>query len=80
MQFSHINPADVEGLDRIVAQLSQKRTQLNNDLCNVDSALSALTGIDGQVRGIAPKPHHLMSELLSLAQEAQWAKIKAGEK
>ncbi|MEY2413331.1 MAG: hypothetical protein QOD84_1937 [Acidobacteriaceae bacterium] len=75
----------ITGFENIVQELRQQRVQLTTDLRNVDSALGALTGMDGLVtprRGIIPAKPSMSAAArrkISLAQKERWAKLKAGK-
>jgi hypothetical protein len=70
--------ANLEGLVRIVKELRVERTNLANQLKQVDAALSVLGKLNG--RSSYTKPRRTLSasarRRISLAQKARWAKAK----
>ncbi len=73
--------ANLKGLASIVSELRVERTNLANQLQQVDAALSVLGKLNG--RSSYTKPRHTMSasarKRISLAQKARWAKAQAGK-
>jgi|ERR1022692_857952 hypothetical protein len=74
--------ANLEGLVRIVKELRVERTNLANQLKQVDAALSVLGKLNG--RSSYTKPRRTLSasarRRISLAQKARWAKRAAKDK
>src|ERR1017187_6574431 len=70
--------ANLEGLVRIVKELRVERTNLANQLKQVDAALSVLGKLNG--RSSYTKPRRTLSasarRRISFAQKARWAKAK----
>jgi hypothetical protein len=70
--------ANLEGLVRIVKELRIERTNLANQLKQVDAALSVLGKLNG--RSSYTKPRRTLSasarRRISLAQKTRWAKAK----
>jgi hypothetical protein len=70
--------ANLKGLASIVSELRVERTNLANQLKQVDAALSVLGKLIG--RSSYTKPRRILSasarRRISLAQKARWAKAK----
>jgi hypothetical protein len=78
--------ANITGVDAIVVELRAEKTNLTNQLRQVDAALTALAGLNGG-GGVAPASSRRGTRLsaaarrkISLAQKARWAKVKAAKK
>jgi hypothetical protein len=70
---------NLKGLVSIVLELRKQRTNLVNDLRNVDAALSSLGRVNPG--GIHAEPRGTMSasgrRKIAVAQRARWAKVRA---
>jgi hypothetical protein len=76
--------ANLKGLESIVSQLREQRTNFVNQLRHVDAALAVLGKLEGGRSYTAPRRHarRTMSAAarrrISLAQKARWAKRNSG--
>jgi hypothetical protein len=71
--------AKVKGLVSVVLQLREQRTNLLNDLKQVDAALSALTRLNGGSNQAEPRRTLSASarKRIAAAQRLRWAKVRA---
>ncbi len=71
--------AKLQGLVSVVLQLKEQRTNLLNDLKQVDAALTALTKLNGG--STQTEPRRMLSasarKKIAAAQRLRWAKIRA---
>jgi hypothetical protein len=74
--------ANLKGLESVVTQLREQRTNFVNQLRHVDAALAVLGKLDG-VRSYT-EPRRILSasarKKISAAQRARWAKVKRQQK
>jgi hypothetical protein len=70
--------ANLKGLESVVSQLREQRTNLVDNLKHVDAALSILGRLNG---GTNHSPRRTMSasgrRRIAAAQRARWAKVKS---
>ena len=71
--------ANLKGLESVVSQLREQRTNLVNDLKRVDGALSALGSLNGSNNHAQPRRTMSASgrRKIAAAQRARWAKVKS---
>ena len=71
--------ANLKGLESVVLELREQRTNLVNDLKRVDGALSALGSLNGSSSHAQPRRTMSASgrRKIAAAQRARWAKVKA---
>ena len=71
--------ANLKGLESVVSQLREQRTNLVNDLKRVDGALSALGSLNGSNNHAQPRRTMSASgrRKIAAAQRARWAKVRA---
>jgi hypothetical protein len=71
--------ANLKGLESVVLELREQRTNLVNDLKRVDGALSALGSLNGSNNHAQPRRKMSASgrRRIAAAQRARWAKVRA---
>lgn len=73
--------AKVRGIDSIVSQLRREKTNLADELKQVDAALSVLGKLNGRNSN---RPKRILSasarRKIAAAQRARWAKVRAAKK
>ena len=73
--------AILKGLESVVAQLREQRTNFVNQLRHVDAALAVLGKLDGG--RLYTEPRHMSASArkkIAVAQRARWARVKGPRK
>ena len=74
--------ANPKGLESVVSQLKEQRTNFVNQLKHVDAALAVLSKLDGGRSYTTPRRTMSASarKKIAAAQKARWAKVKGHQK
>jgi hypothetical protein len=75
--------ANLKGLESVVSQLREERTNLVNQLRHVDAALSVLVKLEGGRAYTKPRRRRLSASArrrIAAAQRARWARVKGQSK
>jgi len=75
--------ANLKGLESVVSQLREERTNLINQLQHIDAALSVLGKLEGGRAHTKPRRRRLSASArrrIAAAQRARWARVKGQSK